>query len=775
MNYRIPLLLLLLFCGLQQAQAQDPNDCINALTVCGNANLSFNSSGPGANDFAIPGNQGLTCLGNENQSLWIRIPIEESGTLGFLIAANNPSDDYDFGVYGPDLTCTTLGGPIRCSFAPLVNNGVTGAIAGSAETFDVTTDGYVSLMNVVAGEVYYMLIDNFSNSNNGFSLTWSGTAVIAGEPSINTPVVPSFCDEDNDNLEPFDLSTLDKEITGGNLDMTVTYHNTQDEATLGQNPLPTNHMARNGETIYARGTVNENGCAATTNFTFQLDPEPANVSINGPASVCPDVSGVIYTAQGDDNYNYEWFISGGTISGGKTGDRINVSWGSTNANAYLKVLPTAINGCQSDTVTLDVIINRRLEPPLPNGPSQICLLGTTEGTYSVPETPGSQYMWTATNGAIISGNGTNEVTVAWNGEANGSLFFVESNPAITDCEGTSPTLDVVILPGITTNLEFTNVTCFDTPTGTISLNPGGGEGTLNVTWNDGVTGPNRTGLVIGNYGFVIRDDNDCEINGTVNITQPDELQIGSSTQGNLLCFQDNTGFVEVSPIGGTTPFQYQWTFGGTDLNRNQPRIGNLAMGTYNVLVTDANGCTTTGSYTLTEPSMLEHDLDQLINLPICPQSSDGEVTVGAKGGTPDYEFVWELNPEQRGQTATGLPRGNYRVNITDANGCTTFQEVEVVERFPRVYIPNAFTPNGDTDNETFKALSQCSLASYNMSIFNKWGNLIFTTTDIDEGWNGMLDGSEVPVGNYAYRVSYAFNVNGQVFSETINGRIKIIR
>jgi len=765
----------LFFCGLQIAHAQDPNDCINALTVCGNANLAFNSSGRGNDDFSHPGNQGPSCIIEEVESLWIRVPIQSSGTLGFTISANNTNDDYDFAVYGPDLTCTTLGSPIRCSFAGLVNNGVTGTLESEAETTDNDGDGWVSILNVIAGQTYFMLIDNFSDSNNGFDLVWTGSAVIAGEPSINTPVVPSICDNNNDDEEPFNLSSLDKDINGGNSNINLTYHRNQDEATLGQNALLKDHMAKNGEEIFARGTFVANGCAATTSFTFQLEAEPSMVSVTGPRSVCPDVNGVVYEAQGDPDYTYEWFISGGTISGPATDNQIEVAWGTTNDSAFLKVLPTASSGCVGDTVNVDITINRRLEPALPSGPNEICLNANTEAIYSIANTPGSQYDWTVENGIVLSGNGTSEVLVRWDGTTTGSIFFVESNPAITDCEGTSPTLSVTQLPVITDSPVLNHVTCFGTSTASISVNPAGGEGVLNVTWADGATGTDRTSLPSGDYTYTITDDNGCQLINTVTITQPDDLVIDNNTQGNLLCFQDNSGFIEISPIGGTTPYRYQWTINANNLNANSARINNLASGTYTVLVTDANGCTTNGSYILTEPTLLEPDLDQLINLPICPQSSDGEVTVGAKGGTPDYEFVWQLNPVQNGVTATGLPRGNYTVNITDANGCSSSQQVEVVERFPRVYIPNAFSPNGDVENDAFHAISQCPLSSFSMSVFNKWGNLVFRSTDINSGWNGFLEGKEVPLGSYAYQVSYTFNVNGQLIAETIHGRIKVIR
>ncbi len=757
-------------------KAQNPVDCVDRLVVCGNTNLSFNSSGGGANDFGTAGNPQPACGVEENQSLWLTIPIEEDGTFGFTITPNNAGDDYDFAIFGPNVNCNALGDAVRCSYASPSASGLTGLRASATDTSeDPSGDGFVSELNVQAGETYVLLIDNFSNNNQGFGIDWTGSANIAGEPEINDPVVPAICDLGSNDQELFDLSTLNDFITGNNPRINVSYHETKDDAILGNNPLDKDYTASNGDQLFVRGTFNDNGCATVTDFTFELIPIPENVQVTGPASVCPDVDDILYTATGEAGYTYQWFIGGGNITSGANTEQVTVDWLSTNPDAFLKVLPTTAAGCIGDTVRYDVVINKRLEPATPSGLRQLCLGPVTEATYSVPFSTGSVYEWTIVNGALVTPNGLNEVTVRWNGDAPGQISFKESNPLITDCEGFSPVLDITFFPQVFAAPVVTDVDCFGESTGTLTVNPTGGTGTLVVTWDDGATGAVRNNLPVGDYTYTITDDNLCTISSTLTINQPDELVISALDAGNLTCFQNNTGFAEATLTGGTMPYTYQWTQNGNVLPLTTAGISGRSAGSYELLATDANGCTVNESFVLTEPTLLEPDLSQLINEPICPQASDGEVTVGAMGGTPDYQFIWELTPVQTGAMAIGLSRGNYTVTIRDANGCETNQQVEVIEQFPRVFVPNAFSPNGDNENDVFGVKSSCTLSTFKLIVFNQWGTVVFATNDVAAGWPGTIDGEPAPDGNYAYALSYSFNVNGKLFNESIRGEIRVLR
>ncbi|GAB5527851.1 MAG: hypothetical protein Roseis2KO_57230 [Roseivirga sp.] len=92
------------------------SDCRDFLVVCGNADLSLNSNGTGTNDFANTNNQPPSCGFTESQSLWLKVPIREDGLLEFAIRPNNNQDDFDFAIYGPNVSCNNLGASIRCSF-----------------------------------------------------------------------------------------------------------------------------------------------------------------------------------------------------------------------------------------------------------------------------------------------------------------------------------------------------------------------------------------------------------------------------------------------------------------------------------------------------------------------------------------------------------------------------------------------------------------------------------------------------------------------------------
>ena len=174
------------------------------------------------------------------------------------------------------------------------------------------------------------------------------------------------------------------------------------------------------------------------------------------------------------------------------------------------------------------------------------------------------------------------------------------------------------------------------------------------------------------------------------------------------------------------------------------------------------------------PELLKVDLSQLINESVCVGSQDGSIFIDAMGGTPDYQFFWEIEPETDQQEITGLGKGTYTVRIVDANGCKTFFDVEKTERFPRLYMPNAFTPNGDGMNDTFKPVTDCEL-DYNFQIFNRWGRVVFTSEDIQAGWDGLINNQEAPPGQYSYVIFYAVLINDRQVEETFRGTFRLIR
>lgn len=179
-------LFIIIICLSLKSFAQQPNDCDNAIIVCGNSNLDADVSGFGTQEIA-----GLGCSSQEHNSLWLQLNITSSGTLGFTLApdSNSIQEDYDFWVFGPDVTCGSLGLPIRCSTtnpqAANQGNNLTGMNEASTETSEgpgANGDSFVHWLDVLAGESYYIIIDR-PVGNSGFSLEWTGTAGLGEAPT----------------------------------------------------------------------------------------------------------------------------------------------------------------------------------------------------------------------------------------------------------------------------------------------------------------------------------------------------------------------------------------------------------------------------------------------------------------------------------------------------------------------------------------------------------------------------------------------------------------
>ncbi len=765
-----------------QSNAQGTADCANLLVVCGNTSLSLNSNGVGQNDFANANNILPSCGFIENQSLWLKVPIERAGTLEFNISANNGTDDFDFAVYGPNVSCNNLGASIRCSSTNPQSAGVpadTGLRSGESDDSEgpgAQGNGFVRPISAQAGDEYIIFIDNFSRSNAGFQISWGGSARISRPAEANQPPDLQECDPDGDGLTTFNLNANIDVIRNGQSG-NVTFHVTEDDAITGDRALNGNafNNTSNPQTIYVRLTTPGSGCSSLTSFQVETNPQPVVDELTGAASVCPSVVGVPYTTSGTNIDNYTWVVEGGTIASGQGTDQITVDWGVANDNAQVKLVVSNSSGCTADTVFHDVKINKRLEPETPMGNQQVCYAERNAVRYEVPFVPGSEYQWGVENGTIVSTGTDNFVEVDWNGNAPGKVFFREFNPGIADCEGFSDTLDVTVLPELIVANQIARPLCNGDANGSIQLTVTGGVGDKTISWNNGGAGDLLENLRAGTYEYTVTDESGCAIVAELEVTEPDELLIDTIEQLPTLCFDSSDGSARATVSGGTGSYTYNWT--GANFNRQTTTnvINELAIGTYNVMITDENGCTTNQNFTIGSPPELLPDLNSLINEPICPGTADGEINIAGVGGVPDYQFFWSLGTNQTGVPATGLTAGDYRLRIVDQNGCEVSIDFEVTEFVPRVSFPTAFSPNGDGVNDTFGAVVGCPLPEFVFKLYNRWGQLVFYTEDQNQVWDGTFEGKDVPEGNYSYTAFYRVNVNEKVLEESLNGMIRIFR
>jgi hypothetical protein len=202
--------------------------------------------------------------------------------------------------------------------------------------------------------------------------------------------------------------------------------------------------------------------------------------------------------------------------------------------------------------------------------------------------------------------------------------------------------------------------CAGAGNGTIRLNISGGTEPYTVEWGHGATGAGLTGLSAGSYTYLVRDETGTELRGDVELSEPEPLAIGESVQ-QPACSGSNSGSISATVTGGTAPYQYRWEHGGTE-----PMIGNLPPGTYQLEVTDAQGCQISETFVLAASQTIT--ISGTIVRPSCDGSHAGSIELSLSGGTAPYTFNWSNGSDS--QNIYGLTEGYYTVSVQDANGCS---------------------------------------------------------------------------------------------------------
>ncbi len=227
--------------------------------------------------------------------------------------------------------------------------------------------------------------------------------------------------------------------------------------------------------------------------------------------------------------------------------------------------------------------------------------------------------------------------------------------------------------------SLVNVACFGAATGSVAVTGNGGVSPYQYSLNGGAYQSDGTfsNLLAGNYTVTVRDTNNCTLDVPVSISQPlTGLTAMISAQVDVVCKGTASGSATVTALGGTSPYTYLWN---TIPAQTASTAVNLVAGTYNVIVTDASGCSETASVTITEPAVgISVAISNSINV-LCFGDNTGSATALASDGTEPYAYLWNTVPPQATATASGLSAGGYIVLVTDNIGCQDTASVTIYE------------------------------------------------------------------------------------------------
>ncbi|MBK9338487.1 MAG: gliding motility-associated C-terminal domain-containing protein [Lewinellaceae bacterium] len=390
-----------------------------------------------------------------------------------------------------------------------------------------------------------------------------------------------------------------------------------------------------------------NGCTTTASVTLAQPPDvlvfvtPTAAKCFGQATGLATVS----ASGGIGPYQYAW-------SGGQTGPI------ATNllAGSYLVTVTDAV-GCAKTSFAL---IGQPTAITATSTATDATCANLTNGSATTTAQGGTgakTYLWSTTP-AQTTATATNLAPGAY------TVTISDQN----NCTLTQ-TVTVQAPPAVSLSVAGADVACHGAATGTATGMASGGSGTLVYQWSDPAaqTSAAATNLVAGAYTVTVTDGNGCTTTASVSIGQPQALALGLSAVA-VACFGENTGAVASSISGDSTPFGYLWSSGETT-----PDISQKPAGTYTVTVTDAVGCTTTASASISQPTALNvAATNQNI---ACFGDTDGSIQLTVDGGAMPYSVVWS---GPNGFSGTGVALGNlaagsYTATVTDAAGCTRIQ------------------------------------------------------------------------------------------------------
>jgi PKD repeat protein len=266
----------------------------------------------------------------------------------------------------------------------------------------------------------------------------------------------------------------------------------------------------------------------------------------------------------------------------------------------------------------------------------------------------------------------------------GSLSADLYNVTVTDASGIS----VVVVFGLTQPEPLSlnapdlssytgglNISCKAASDGSITIGAQGGAdcSAYTASW----TGPNGftstdlsiDGLFSGTYNLNLEDVNGCAVNTSITLTEPDALGLVLSTVSNVSCAGASDGAASINAFGGTEP--YILTFENGD-----PVVALIGLNAnlYTITLTDVNGCVAVQTITITEPLPLSVNVDDVTDAS-CFGISDGEAELEILGGTFPFSVIWEGG--QSGLQVSGLAVGQNTFTVTDANGCTLVDSVDI--------------------------------------------------------------------------------------------------
>ncbi len=495
----------------------------------------------------------------------------------------------------------------------------------------------------------------------------------------------------------------------------------------------------------------ENGCTSYASVTVTASTEFPEAVVTGDNELTCDVIGAALdgsqSSSGDD-FSYQWVNENNDVLGTES----NIIVG--ESGTYTFVVSDNSNGCNAST---DFIVADNTDAPeinIENPDDLNCFLETVSLDASNSIGDNLSFEWFDEIGTSIGNTAIIDVT-------NPGTFWLTVINTQNGCESSAQTTveSHTLLPFVDAGNSATlhcNLTSIELDGSNSAIGSQFNYAWFSIDGNiiAGATTLTPTIDAAGTYTLTVLDiQNGCEQSASVEITEIPEVAIEFESIEDVNCYGEANGSISLNISGGLEPFVYDWSNGSAT-----PTIEDLIAGTYSVIVTDVNDCSTTADATITEPDAIELSIDDIENE--TEGNSNGSVHISVNGGIAPYTYEWMLNNQviSTEEDLQNAAAGEYEVVITDSNGCIINSQTIVIERITATIGPVLANyidvlPN-PTSGKLFVQFDLPESRLINLSVLSITGQQIINTeNETISSKNYELDLSDFANGVYILKIS----------------------
>lgn len=497
----------------------------------------------------------------------------------------------------------------------------------------------------------------------------------------------------------------------------------------------------------------DDGCPLTIKQTFAY-----TVILIQPISDITFLSGKESCVPGNDG---SLTVNAMSLSGGLSYSIDGTSFQTSNIFSGLQagtytIIVKDVTGC---TRSADTSV---MSSPLP------ILNCLTQAETCIPGSDGSIVVnANSVNGAITSysiNGGANQVSNIFSNLSSGT--YTVSALDATGCIGsTSIQLEPPVKPHID-NTIVNDITCFGKADGSIQLSVSPASTNYSfLIQPSGLSNNNGLfkGLSKGTYTIVVVSDKLCTDTTFGNILEPSKFTITDLIIDEATCDRDNAK-LEVQTNKPPTLIYTLWP---AIFINTSGMFTDIKPGFYTVNVRDSNFCDVDSAiYIGAKPNLFSSTTNQQ-DLYCNGWGTEGAAEVIASGGVEPYTYLWSTDPPLTDSRINYLTYGWYFVEVTDATGCAIKDTVYIHPGTccENIYLPNAFTPNGDGQNDEWKAITTAALDIDLFAVYNRWGEQVWHTKNQRESWDGTRNGKTLETGTYFYTLRYTCLTDGKKYSK----------